>query len=101
MITRHWYTFGRTAMAGALAAGLVLLPSGARAQMLMNGAGATFPYPIYSKWFEEYTKVDPEVRFNYQSIGSGGGIRQITERTVDFGASDGPMTDEQLKKAPG
>ncbi|HXJ82016.1 MAG TPA: phosphate ABC transporter substrate-binding protein PstS [Candidatus Methylomirabilis sp.] len=70
------------------------------AQMLMNGAGATFPYPIYSKWFEEYTKVDPDVRFNYQSIGSGGGIRQITERTVDFGASDGPMTDEQLKKAP-
>ena len=69
--------------------------------MLMNGAGATFPYPIYSKWFEEYIKVDPEVRFNYQSIGSGGGIRQITERTVDFGASDGPMTDEQLKKAPG
>jgi len=67
----------------------------------MNGAGATFPYPIYSKWFEEYTKVDPEVRFNYQSIGSGGGIRQITERTVDFGATDGPMTDEQLQKAPG
>jgi phosphate transport system substrate-binding protein len=72
----------------------------ATAQMLMNGAGATFPYPLYSKWFEEYTRVDPEVRFNYQSIGSGGGIRQITERTVDFGASDGPMTDEQLKKAP-
>jgi len=71
------------------------------AQMLMNGAGATFPYPIYSKWFDEYTKVDPSVRFNYQSIGSGGGIRQITERTVDFGASDGPMTDDQLKKAPG
>ena len=73
----------------------------AQAQMLMNGAGATFPYPIYSKWFEEYIKVDPEVRFNYQSIGSGGGIRQITERTVDFGASDGPMTDEQMQKAPG
>ncbi|HEV8441487.1 MAG TPA: phosphate ABC transporter substrate-binding protein PstS [Methylomirabilota bacterium] len=72
----------------------------ATAQMLMNGAGATFPYPLYSKWFEEYTRVDPEVRFNYQSIGSGGGIRQVTERTVDFGASDGPMTDEQLKKAP-
>ena len=71
------------------------------AQMLMNGAGATFPYPIYSKWFDEYTKIDPEVRFNYQSIGSGGGIRQISERTVDFGATDGPMTDEQLKKAPG
>jgi phosphate transport system substrate-binding protein len=76
-------------------------PAAASAQMLVNGAGATFPYPIYSKWFEEYIKVDPEVRFNYQSIGSGGGIRQITERTVDFGASDGPMTDEQLKKAPG
>jgi phosphate transport system substrate-binding protein len=73
----------------------------AAAQTLMNGAGATFPYPIYSKWFDEYTKVDPSVRFNYQSIGSGGGIRQITERTVDFGASDGPMTDELLKKAPG
>src|SRR5574341_1837870 len=73
----------------------------ASAQMLMNGAGATFPYPIYSKWFDEYIKVDPSVRFNYQSIGSGGGIRQITERTVDFGASDGPMTDEQLRKAPG
>jgi phosphate transport system substrate-binding protein len=73
----------------------------APAQMLMNGAGATFPYPIYSKWFEEYTRVDPGARFNYQSIGSGGGIRQITERTVDFGASDGPMTDDQLKKAPG
>jgi phosphate transport system substrate-binding protein len=67
----------------------------------MNGAGATFPYPIYSKWFDEYTKVDPEVRFNYQSIGSGGGIKQVTSRTVDFGATDGPMTDEQLKQAPG
>src|SRR5215831_6409472 len=76
-------------------------PNPADAQTLMNGAGATFPYPIYSKWFDEYIKVDPSVRFNYQSIGSGGGIRQITERTVDFGASDGPMTDEQLKKAPG
>jgi phosphate transport system substrate-binding protein len=73
----------------------------ADAQMLMNGAGATFPYPIYSKWFDEYTKVDPEVRFNYQSIGSGGGIKQVTSRTVDFGATDGPMTDEQLKQAPG
>jgi phosphate transport system substrate-binding protein len=73
----------------------------ASAQLLINGAGATFPYPIYSKWFDEYTKVDNNVRFNYQSIGSGGGIRQITERTVDFGASDGPLTDEQLKKAPG
>jgi len=72
----------------------------AAAQTLINGAGATFPYPIYSKWFDEYIKIDPEVRFNYQSIGSGGGIKQITARTVDFGASDGPMTDEQLKAAP-
>ena len=72
----------------------------AHAQMLMNGAGATFPFPIYSKWFDEHAKVDPSVRVNYQSIGSGGGIRQITERTVDFGASDGPMNDEQLKKLP-
>ncbi len=72
----------------------------AEAQMLINGAGATFPYPIYSKWFDEYTKVDPGVRFNYQSIGSGGGIKQVSSRTVDFGASDGPMTDEQLKQAP-
>jgi phosphate transport system substrate-binding protein len=73
----------------------------ALAQMQLNGAGATFPYPIYSKWFDEYIKVDPSVRFNYQSIGSGGGIKQITEQTVDFGASDGPLSDEQLKAAPG
>jgi len=82
-----------------LAVGTVVAP--AAAQMLINGAGATFPYPIYSKWFDEYAKVDGSARFNYQSIGSGGGIRQITARTVDFGASDGPMTDEQLKQAPG
>jgi phosphate transport system substrate-binding protein len=69
--------------------------------LLVNGAGATFPYPIYSKWFAEYAKVDPTVNFNYQSIGSGGGIRQVLARTVDFGASDGPMTDEQLRQAPG
>src|SRR5713101_2725938 len=73
----------------------------ASAQMTMNGAGATFPYPIYSKWFDEYVKVDPSVRFNYQSIGSGGGQKQITAQTVDFGASDGPMSDENLSKAPG
>jgi phosphate transport system substrate-binding protein len=73
----------------------------ASAQMLINGAGATFPYPIYSKWFDAYAKVDPSVRFNYQSIGSGGGQKQIVEQTVDFGASDGPMSDESLAKAPG
>ena len=73
----------------------------ASAQMMINGAGATFPYPIYSKWFDEYAKVDPSVRFNYQSIGSGGGQKQIMAQTVDFGASDGPMSDENLAKAPG
>jgi phosphate transport system substrate-binding protein len=62
----------------------------------LNGAGATFPYPIYSKWFEEYRKQHPSVEINYQSIGSGGGIKQFSDGTVDFGASDGPMTDEQL-----
>jgi phosphate transport system substrate-binding protein len=72
----------------------------ASAQMLINGAGATFPFPIYSKWFSEYAKVDPTVRFNYQSIGSGGGQKQILAETVDFGASDGPMSDENLAKAP-
>ena len=68
---------------------------------MINGAGATFPYPIYSKWFDEYAKVDPSVRFNYQSIGSGGGQKQILSQTVDFGASDGPMSDDNLVKAPG
>jgi phosphate transport system substrate-binding protein len=67
----------------------------------INGAGATFPYPIYSKWFEEYRKSHPDIQINYQSIGSGGGIRQMTNRTVAFGATDAPMTDEQLQAAPG
>jgi phosphate transport system substrate-binding protein len=67
----------------------------------INGAGATFPYPIYSKWFAEYNKINPKVRINYQSIGSGGGIRQVSERTVFFGATDGPMTPDQLTAAPG
>jgi phosphate transport system substrate-binding protein len=62
----------------------------------ITGAGATFPYPIYSKWFDEYGKLHPGVAINYQSIGSGGGIKQFTDGTVDFGASDGPMNDEQL-----
>ncbi len=98
-IARPWSALGAFLL--ALAAILGSAPTSAWSQMLMNGAGATFPYPIYSKWFDEYAKVNTSVRFNYQSIGSGGGIRQVTERTVDFGASDGPMTDEQLKKAPG
>jgi phosphate transport system substrate-binding protein len=77
------------------------LSTTASAQMMINGAGATFPYPIYSKWFDEYAKIDPSVRFNYQSIGSGGGQKQILAQTVDFGASDGPMSDDNLSKAPG
>ena len=69
------------------------------AQTTLNGAGATFPYPMYSKWFSEYHKLHPDIQINYQSIGSGGGIRQVLNGTVDFGASDGPMTDEMLKEA--
>jgi phosphate transport system substrate-binding protein len=69
--------------------------------ILINGAGATFPYPIYSKWFNVYSKINTSVQFNYQSIGSGGGIKQISAKTVDFGASDGPMTQDQLTQAPG
>jgi phosphate transport system substrate-binding protein len=69
----------------------------ARAALSINGAGASFPEPIYSKWFDEYHKKDPNIQINYQAIGSGGGIKQITEGTVDFGASDGPMNDDQLK----
>lgn len=70
----------------------------ANAGTLINGAGATFPYPLYSKWFSDYRQVAPEIQINYQSIGSGGGIRQFTDKTVDFGASDTPMTDEQIQK---
>jgi phosphate transport system substrate-binding protein len=70
-------------------------------KMLITGAGATFPFPLYSKWFSDYNKLHPEVQINYQSIGSGGGIKQITEKTVDFGATDAPMTDEEMAKAPG
>src|SRR5947209_17980492 len=80
---------------------LAATPTGVFGQMLINGAGATFPYPIYSKWFDEYARIDPSVRFNYQSIGSGGGQKQIMAQTVDFGASDGPMSDDNLAKAPG
>ena len=90
--------FTQKVLATALSVGICATAS---AQMMLNGAGATFPYPIYSKWFDAYTKVDPSVRFNYQSIGSGGGQKQILSQTVDFGASDGPMSDENLAKAPG
>ncbi len=76
---------------------LVALP--VLGQTTLNGAGATFPNPMYSKWFSEYHKIHSDIQINYQPIGSGGGIRQVTEGTVDFGASDMPMTDEQLKAA--
>src|ERR1700731_4219372 len=76
---------------------IAVLP--ATGQTTLNGAGATFPYPMYSKWFSEYHKLHSEIQINYQSIGSGGGIRQVIAGTVDFGASDGPMTDDQLKEA--
>jgi phosphate transport system substrate-binding protein len=69
------------------------------ARQLINGAGATFPYPIYSKWFSDYHKAHPDIQINYQSIGSGGGIQQMLQGTVDFGATDGPMTEEELKQA--
>ena len=82
-----------------IAAGLLGFASIAAAGQNINGAGATFPYPIYSKWFTEYSRVHPDVHINYQSIGSGGGIRQVSEGTVDFGASDGPMSDEQMRNA--
>lgn len=84
-------------VAALLMLGAFLAPA-AHAQLKLNGAGATFPYVIYSKWFDVYhTKTG--IEFNYQSIGSGGGIKQVTEGTVDFGASDAPMTDDQLRKS--
>ncbi|MCU1309284.1 MAG: phosphate transporter substrate-binding protein PhoT family [Candidatus Angelobacter sp.] len=78
---------------------LALMATAVSAQTKINGAGATFPYPMYSKWFSEYHNQHPDIEFNYQSIGSGGGIRQVLAGTVDFGASDGPMTDAQLADA--
>jgi phosphate transport system substrate-binding protein len=90
----------KTAIGFAAAASLLAAAASAETVQI-DGAGATFPYPIYSKWFSEYNKLHPEVQINYQSIGSGGGIRQLASQTVFFGASDGPMTDEQIKGAPG
>jgi len=88
----------RLAMALALVAAMI---GAASAETNLNGAGATFPNPIYQKWFSEYHNAHQDVQINYQSIGSGGGIQQLTSGTVDFGASDGPMTDEQLSKVSG
>src|SRR6266446_3094314 len=88
-------------LAVALAAACALVVGAAAQTVKINGAGATFPNPIYQKWVSEYNKLHPNVEINYQSIGSGGGIRQITNRTVFFGATDGPMTPDQLLAAPG
>jgi phosphate transport system substrate-binding protein len=88
----------------AVLMGLMMMPllaGTARSQLLINGAGSTFGYPIYSKWFDEYTKVDPSVRFNYQSIGSGGGIMMLRNKTVDIGASDAPLNTTQEAQMPG
>jgi len=83
-----------------IAAALLVLGLGAAQAQHLTGAGATFPYPIYSKWFSEYSAAHPGVEINYQSIGSGGGITQVTKGLVDFGASDMPMTDEALAASP-
>ena len=90
----------KKALAATAVAGLLVSGTAAQHTVRINGAGATFPYPIYSKWFDEYHKLHPNVEINYQSIGSGGGIRQITNQTVFFGATDGPMTNDQLLAAP-
>jgi phosphate transport system substrate-binding protein len=92
MSTRH------AVLALAVAAAAAALPAAAQ-NLQINGAGATFPYPIYSKWFSEYNKLHPTIQINYQSIGSGGGIRQLTNQTVFFGATDGPMTSDQIQAA--
>ena len=98
------------AIAPLIIAGLMIVPlvgcgsstgGDSNAEVKLQGAGATFPNPLYQKWFSEYNKITPNAKFDYQSIGSGGGIKQITAKTVDFGGSDAPMKDEELKAAPG
>src|SRR5882724_122512 len=90
----------RALLLAVVTAAALVLPVRAQSTVQIDGAGATFPYPIYSKWFSEYNKLHSNVQINYQSIGSGGGIRQITNQTVFFGATDGPMTKDQLLAAP-
>ena len=97
MKPNRWLT---AAVGGILLAGAAATAATAQAEQI-NGAGATFPYPIYSKWFSDYNKLHPDVEINYQSIGSGGGIRQLNNQTVFFGATDGPMTPDQMQGAPG
>jgi phosphate transport system substrate-binding protein len=92
---------GRRLGIGLAALCLAWAQPSAADSLAITGAGATFPYPLYSKWFYDYSNSHPGLRFNYQSIGSGGGVRQITAGTVDFGASDAPMTEEELARLPG
>src|SRR5271168_3559499 len=89
----------KTLLVVSLLVSLAALAGAQSNPVLLNAAGATFPYPIYSKWFDVYHNVHSDIQINYQSIGSGGGIRQLQAGTVDFGASDGPMTDEQLAQS--
>src|ERR1700678_2532210 len=89
----------KTFVVVSLLLGMAALAAAQGGQVLLNAAGATFPYPIYSKWFDVYHTAHPNVEINYQSIGSGGGIRQLQSGTVDFGASDGPMSDDQLSQS--
>ena len=91
----------RKSVLAVIALATFTVAASAHAEILINGAGATFPYPLYSKWFSEYAKIDPSVKFNYQSIGSGGGIKQVIAQTVDFGASDKFLSDKELAAAPG
>src|SRR5277367_5547720 len=91
----------RRQLAAIGGATLLLTQTHAQAQMTITGAGSTFDYPAFTKWFETYSRVDPNVQFNYQSIGSGGGIKNLLNQTVDFGASDAPMKDDALASAPG
>lgn len=99
-VTTRWFVSIALVAAAACSRADRPADAGARASVDLTGAGATFPYPIYARWFADYDSLTG-VRINYQSIGSGGGVRTITERTVDFGATDGPMTDDELRRAGG
>ena len=95
----HGYSEGKRMNLKFVAAGLLAMAAGVASAQNINAVGASAPFPIYNKWFSEYAQAHPNVKINYQSIGSGGGIKQVSEGTVDFGASDGPMSDQQLSEA--
>lgn len=94
-----WFSGIKTVQTAVAATGILILTAGTAHAQKLTGAGATFPYPIYSKWFSEYSAAHPGVEINYQAIGSGGGIKQVTAGLVDFGAADVPMTDQQLSES--